>query len=112
MSKAEPRRVHHHPRGVVNASLNEKSADMRHRIRRFAARVRELLSPTPTTPFTTHRTPLRPSPRRVSRVLDTPLDGDASALVRPYLVAFEVRAYEQQARFTARIAALRGEFAA
>ncbi|MFD7663219.1 hypothetical protein [Streptomyces sp. NPDC059788] len=44
--------------------------------------------------------------------LDTPLDGDASALVRPYLVTYEVRAQEQQARRFARIRTLHGDFAA
>ncbi|MFH9420136.1 hypothetical protein [Streptomyces sp. NPDC017529] len=45
-------------------------------------------------------------------MLDVPIDGDATALVRPYLVAYEAHAYEQQIRRFARLGALRGEFAA
>ncbi|MEU2788474.1 hypothetical protein [Streptomyces sp. NPDC007100] len=41
-----------------------------------------------------------------------PIDGNATVLVRPYLVAYEARAYEQQSRRFARLGALRGEFAA
>ncbi|MGW7553180.1 hypothetical protein [Streptomyces rimosus] len=107
-----------HPRGAANAALYEKSADMRHRIRRFAARVRELLLPTPTPPFTTLRAPVRPSPTPIAGLaplagppLDLPYDGDASPLVRPYLAAFETRAHEWQTRRDARLRTMLGEFA-
>ncbi|KAA6215096.1 hypothetical protein CP973_39585 [Streptomyces albofaciens JCM 4342] len=93
---------------------------MRHRIRRFTARARELLLPSPITPFTTLRAPVRPTPTPTpiaglaplaGRALDLPYDGDASPLVRPYLTAFEARAHEWQVRRDARLRTMLGEFA-
>ncbi|WP_158813230.1 hypothetical protein [Streptomyces rimosus] len=46
-----------------------------------------------------------------ARVLDLPYDGDASPLVRPYLVAYETRAHERQTRRDMRLRTLHGVFA-
>ncbi|MFH8592989.1 hypothetical protein [Streptomyces rimosus] len=74
--------------------------------------------PTPTTPYTTLRAPVRPTVTPTARLaplagpaLDLPYDGDASPLVRPYLAAFETRAHEWQTRRDARLRTMLGEFA-
>ncbi len=81
---------------------------MRHRIVRAVAWLGDLCSRPVTTvnhscPASGNRRTTSPPsrPSRPPRLLDVPIDGDASRLVRPYLVVAERRAREQAARLFA-----------
>ncbi|MGI5469930.1 hypothetical protein [Streptomyces sp. CA-132043] len=77
---------------------------MRHRIVRVVSWVRDLLSrpaQTPPAPPRTHRPSVPAVASSPPRPLDEYIDGDASRLVRPYLVVCERLARERAARLFA-----------